>query len=93
MKKIAPYMLSIFIGSLAVFSYTYGFWLTFSQVTIGPVVMLAGPVILISYILIIVFLPKINKELEKEILFHYRVSLLAVPIGFFVIQALVNFLD
>lgn len=92
MKKVIPYVLSTLIGMMSVGSYVLGFYLVFAQVSLGPVFLILAPVIVITYILLVMFVPLIKKQSSK-LVFHFRMSLLCLPLGIALIFITGNIID
>ena len=92
MKKAIPYIVSSLIGALALFSYVLGFYLVFGQASIGPFFIILAPAIVLVYVLLVIFVPMV-KQSTSTLVYHFRVSLLFIPVGMALVFLIGNILD
>ncbi len=88
-----PILIGVFLGIYTLLSFSYGFWLVFSGVTLGVIMMYSGGVLSMVYTLAIVVIPLLKPIENKVRLNYFRISIGCIPASFIVTHLLFTIID
>lgn len=92
MLKPLPYIIGSLIAIFAVILWNVGFNMLYHSVPFGPLVYFSSAGIILLYIVFVIALPKLKNEISRTMVFHFRMSVLMIPITLYILYIISNIL-